>query len=116
MKTELVADLLDVVLSGALCDEEPLRDLTVRQAVREKARHLSFASGELRRRRLHGVTHILLLPQTLSPFPGRIVGRAANVILSIPPAALRRYRGAPKRANEEDGVRYMLTFYAVEGE
>ena len=63
VKTELVADLLDMVLGGALGDEEALRDLTVRQTVGEETGHLSFASGELRRRRPHGVAHILLLPR-----------------------------------------------------
>src|SRR6266566_1268756 len=55
VKTELVADLLDVMLGSAFGDEELPRDFTVRQTVREETGHLSFAWGELRRRRPHGV-------------------------------------------------------------
>ena len=53
VKAELVPDLLDVMLGGALGDEEFLGDLAIRQALRQEGRHLAFATSKLRSCGLH---------------------------------------------------------------
>jgi hypothetical protein len=47
MEAELVSNLLHVVLSCALGDDEPLRDLAVRESVRNELSNLFFAPAEL---------------------------------------------------------------------
>ena len=45
---ELSVDVLDVACDGLLRDDEPLRDLAVREAESQQAEHLDLARGEPR--------------------------------------------------------------------
>jgi hypothetical protein len=46
VKAELVSNLFDVILSGALGDDEPLGDLAVRESVGDELSHLLFAPAQ----------------------------------------------------------------------
>src|SRR5439155_10697148 len=85
METELVADLLDVMLGSAFGDGGVPRELTVRQAMGEEVGHLAFAAGKLRCRRLHDVANVILpspSPSALQRVPSRIVGRRPKSLAS----------------------------------
>jgi hypothetical protein len=53
MKSELVADLLDMELGCALRDKQLAGDLTVGQSLGDQLRNFTFTMGERERRCVH---------------------------------------------------------------